>query len=135
MNITNENPEIDFIHALDLNERYLNGDLPPFDIFISYSSLEHGGLGRYGDNLNPWGDLIAMARAWCLLKPGSLALIGVPTGPIDKIVFNSHRIYGPIMYSHLFANWKLIWTEIDYSKHFKHCDYCYQPLTILKRNE
>ena len=27
-------------------------------------------LYRYGDQLNPWGDLIAMARAWCLLKPG-----------------------------------------------------------------
>ena len=33
-------------------------------------------LSRYGDNLNPWGDLIAMARAWCVLKPGTKALIG-----------------------------------------------------------
>ena len=34
---------------------------------------------RYGDSLNPWGDLIAMARAWCVLKPGGKALIGKVT--------------------------------------------------------
>jgi len=34
--------------------------------------------------LNPWGDLITMARAWCLVKPGGLGLVGVPTG-IDQV--------------------------------------------------
>jgi len=33
---------------------------------------------RYGDQLNPWGDLITMARAWCMVKPGGFAAIGVP---------------------------------------------------------
>ena len=35
-----------------------------FDVVITYSSIEHSGLGRYGDPLNPWGDLIASAQAW-----------------------------------------------------------------------
>ena len=35
-----------------------------FDVTVTFSSLEHSGLGRYGDPLNPWGDLIASARAW-----------------------------------------------------------------------
>ena len=35
-----------------------------FDVIVTYSSLEHSGLGRYGDPLNPWADLIASARAW-----------------------------------------------------------------------
>ena len=35
-----------------------------FDVIVTYSSLEHSGMGRYGDPLNPWGDLIASARAW-----------------------------------------------------------------------
>jgi Caenorhabditis protein of unknown function, DUF268 len=39
---------------------------------------------RYGDMLNPWGDLITMARAWCLVKPGGLGLVGVPTG-MDQV--------------------------------------------------
>ena len=34
--------------------------------------------------LNPWGDLITMARAWCLVKPEGLALVGVPTG-MDQV--------------------------------------------------
>ena len=35
--------------------------------------------------LNPWGDLIAMARSWCLVKPGGYGVVGVPTGPGDYI--------------------------------------------------
>ncbi len=41
---------------------YVQGTLEKFDIMVSFSSLEHSGLGRYGDELNPWGDLITMAR-------------------------------------------------------------------------
>ena len=35
-----------------------------FDAVVTFSSIEHSGLGRYGDSLNPWGDLIASAQAW-----------------------------------------------------------------------
>ena len=35
-----------------------------FDVVVTFSSIEHSGMGRYGDPLNPWGDLIASARAW-----------------------------------------------------------------------
>ena len=35
-----------------------------FDVIVTFSSIEHSGMGRYGDPLNPWGDLIASARAW-----------------------------------------------------------------------
>jgi hypothetical protein len=31
---------------------------------------------RYGDMINPWGDLITMARSWCLVKPGKKYLNG-----------------------------------------------------------
>jgi len=37
---------------------FLNNELGHFDGVITYSSLEHSGLGRYGDALNPWGDLV-----------------------------------------------------------------------------
>jgi hypothetical protein len=87
---------------------------------------------RYGDNLNPWGDLIAMARAWCVTKPGGKAVVGVPTGP-DQIVFNSYKVYGHIMYPHLFANWKQTYTDIDFTKYVDECTHCYQPLVILEK--
>ena len=54
------------------------GALEPFDALGSVSSVEHSGLGRYGDALNPWGDLMAVARAWCIAKPGAQFLLGVP---------------------------------------------------------
>ncbi len=41
---------------------YVDGTLGQFDAMISFSSLEHSGLGRYGDPFNPWGDRITMAR-------------------------------------------------------------------------
>jgi hypothetical protein len=33
-----------------------------YDIIISYLSIEHSGLGRYGDELDPFGDLKAMEQ-------------------------------------------------------------------------
>ena len=47
-----------------------NGKLQLFDSVWSYSSLEHDGLGRYTDPINPYGDLQTMikiswhAEAW-----------------------------------------------------------------------
>ena len=46
---------------------FLNGSLQKFDAIVSFSSLEHSGLGRYGDSFNPWGDRITMAQIWCTL--------------------------------------------------------------------
>ena len=43
-----------------------------FDFAVSFSSIEHCGLGRYGDPLNPFGDFEAVAQVWCMCKPGAL---------------------------------------------------------------
>ena len=32
---------------------FLKGELGPFDAVVTFSSVEHSGLGRYGDGLNP----------------------------------------------------------------------------------
>ena len=88
--------------------------------------------------MNPWGDVITMGRAWCRLKPGARALVGLPTGN-DTICFNSHRIYGPFLYSRLFSYWKEIFSEVD-SNVFKEETDCrnvtqqeYQPMIIIER--
>ena len=73
--------------------------------------MEHSGLGRYGDTFNPWGDRIAMARTWCVLKPSGLVLAGVPIGEKDQIAYNAHRVYGPVALPHLLANFRLLWTS------------------------
>ena len=65
---------------------------------------------RYGDAINPWGDLITMAKTWCLVQKGARALVGVPSlfkedNNAEYIGFNAGRIYGSIQIPHLFANW------------------------------
>ena len=67
----NEHPKINLVTPEALRKSVLEGNIPQFDAMVTFSSIEHSGLGRYGDSLNPWGDLIAMAQSWCLLKPGT----------------------------------------------------------------
>ena len=89
--IKSEVSRLETITPSELAERYMNRNLTQFDAMASFSSIEHSGLGRYGDNLNPWGDLITMARAWCLVKPGGYALVGVPSDKVDNIKYNANR--------------------------------------------
>lgn len=42
-------------------------------------------LGRYGDPLDPDGDLKAMKLVYSMLKPGGLLFLTVPVGP-DVVV-------------------------------------------------
>jgi len=55
-------------------------------------TVEHIGLGRYGDKLDPDGDLKAIEELKRVLAIGGNLLFVVPIGK-PKIVFNAHRIY------------------------------------------
>ena len=73
-------------------------------------------LGRYGDTMNPWGDIMAIAEAWCASSKTAQLAIGVPTmikfqdGAEGKDIneFNAHRVYGPVTYPLLATNWKFV---------------------------
>jgi len=56
-------------------------------------TIEHIGLGRYGDPLDPEGDLKAIKELIRVLSPGGSFLFVVPIGGKPKIMFNAHRIY------------------------------------------
>lgn len=105
-----------------------------FDLGISISSFEHDGLGRYGDPLNPEGDLLAMNNMKSVIKKEGLLYLAVPTGT-DKVVWNAHRIYGKIRLPILLEGWELISTygdpkfDVDHGK-----DAPAQPLFILKNS-
>jgi SAM-dependent methyltransferase len=55
-------------------------------------TIEHIGLGRYGDKIDPDGDLKAIGELKRVLAPGGSLLFVVPMGK-PKIMFNAHRIY------------------------------------------
>jgi glycosyltransferase involved in cell wall biosynthesis/SAM-dependent methyltransferase len=54
--------------------------------------LEHVGLGRYGDALDPDGDLKAIRELCRVLAPGGSLLVASPVGQ-PKVHFNAHRVY------------------------------------------
>lgn len=55
--------------------------------------VEHIGLGRYGDALDPEGDTKAMRELARVVAPNGHLLFAVPVGR-PRICFNAHRIYG-----------------------------------------
>jgi SAM-dependent methyltransferase len=79
--------------------RYIQGDccntgLPSAsaDVVSLISTLEHIGLGRYGDPLDVDGDIRCMREVWRVLHPGGHLVLTIPYG-YPTVVFNLHRIY------------------------------------------
>ena len=75
------------------------------DSVLCVSSVEHSGLGRYGDPLDPDADLKAMAELRAMLEPGGILYLTTPVGP-DQVLFNLHRIYGPCRLPRLLEGWE-----------------------------
>ena len=55
-------------------------------------TVEHIGLGRYGDAIDPDGDIKAIKELKRVLAPGGNFLFVVPIGK-PRIEFNAHRVY------------------------------------------
>ena len=58
-------------------------------------AIEHFGLGRYGDPINPEGHLIGFGNLLKMLKPGGTLYISFPISHSDQIHFNAHRVFKP----------------------------------------
>lgn len=69
--------------------------------------VEHIGLGRYGDPMDPDGDLKAIAELQRVLAPGGDLLFVVPIGK-PRIMFNAHRIYSYQQIVEYFNELKLV---------------------------
>lgn len=60
----------------------------------SLHAVEHFGLGRYGDPVNPDGPFDAMASFARVLRPGGRLYFSVPVGR-ERVEYNAHRIFSP----------------------------------------
>lgn len=97
--------EVFDIRALDesrhCNIKFVQKDLMDHrddDITDSISCLhaiEHFGLGRYGDPIDPGGHLKGVKNIARMLKPGGTLYISFPIGFADAVHFNAHRVFHP----------------------------------------
>jgi hypothetical protein len=82
----------------------------PDDSVESLSSLhavEHFGLGRYGDPLDPLACFTAMRAFARVLAPGGHLYFSVPIG-VERVEFNAHRIFDPVRVLDTFAALELV---------------------------
>jgi len=82
----------------------------PSDSIASLSCmhvLEHIGLGRYGDPLDPDGDLKAIGELVRVLAPGGDLLVATPVGR-PRVAFNAHRVYDHEAFASYFAPLELV---------------------------
>lgn len=71
-------------------------------------TVEHVGLGRYGDKIDYDGDLKAIEELKRVVIPNGNLLFVVPIGGVAKIIFNSHRIYNYQQVINSFENFELM---------------------------
>lgn len=62
-------------------------------------ALEHFGLGRYGDPIDPLGYVRGIANMAKLIRPGGLFYLSTPIGK-DRVEFNANRVFDPIAIFH-----------------------------------
>ena len=117
---------------------YFEKNTSTFDAIITFSSIEYSGLGRYGDPLDPNGDIKTMECISNNLLDNGILIWGAPIGK-DALSWNAHRVYGEIRLPLIFnkfeelkwygANKKQLF-EMPLNKH----NY-YQPVVVLKKKK
>ena len=70
-------------------------------------AIEHFGLGRYGDPVEPEACFRAMRALARVLRPGGHLYFSVPVG-IERVSFNAHRIFAPQTILDTFSGLKLL---------------------------
>jgi len=84
-------PLLNYMSIAEFNRETRGGKR--YDVVLSISFIEHNGLGRYGDPLDPNGDLKDMEAAKSYLADDGVMILAVPFGR-DMLVWNAHRVYG-----------------------------------------
>jgi len=85
----------------------LDCDIPKgsFDAVTCVSTVEHIGLGRYGDMEDPDGDIKGVALLMEHLKPGGMLILTAPFGKAG-IAYPAHRIYDRGRFDRLVAGYE-----------------------------
>jgi hypothetical protein len=69
--------------------------------------IEHIGLGRYGDPLDPEGSVKGALELQRVLEKGGNLLVSLPIGR-ERICFNAHRVHAPKSVLGIFSSLQLV---------------------------
>ncbi len=83
---------------------FADGSIPSLSCM---HTVEHIGLGRYGDPIDPGGDIKAIRELIRVLKTGGDLLFVTPVGK-PKIAFNAHRVYSHLQIMEYFSTLNLM---------------------------
>jgi hypothetical protein len=73
----------------------------------SLHAVEHFGLGRYGDPIDPIGHVRGLEALRRVVAPGGDAYIGLPVGS-QRVEFNAHRVLDPELVPSIFSDFDLV---------------------------
>lgn len=109
-------PSIKFIKGSILE---LPFDDNSIESLSSICVIEHIGLGRYGDNIDPLGSEKAFSEISRILKIGANFYMSVPIEEINKVYFNAHRAFNEdYLLSNLLNNFQVIGKRYIYGNEF-----------------
>lgn len=79
-------------HQLDLMASLPEEWVECADSLSCLHTIEHFGLGRYGDKVDAEGHLKGLEQLKRMLKPGGTLYLSTPMGP-QRVEFNAHRVF------------------------------------------
>ncbi|MBL8992576.1 MAG: DUF268 domain-containing protein, partial [Spirochaetia bacterium] len=90
-------PQSQKIKNMSFHQADLMSELPAkwignSDSLSCLHALEHFGLGRYGDPIDPMGHFKGLRNLLQIVKKGGRLYLSVPIGP-QRIEFNAHRVF------------------------------------------
>ena len=88
-----------------LNLPYKDNEVP---CLTTMCVLEHIGLGRYGDPINPIGTNDAALEIRRVIAPGGIVVYSVPVGLAEVLEFNANRRFTIQQALDLFRDWHLV---------------------------
>jgi SAM-dependent methyltransferase len=106
-------PNLSFIEGSILKLPFADNTI---ESLSSLCVVEHIGLGRYGDPLDPWGSENAVNELKRVLKPGGDLFFSVPVDRECLVYFNAHRAFTRDYILGLFDDLQLIEEKYIYGK-------------------
>jgi SAM-dependent methyltransferase len=104
-------PNLDFIKGSILDLPFEDGAI---DSISSLCVVEHIGLGRYGDMIDPFGSEKAVLELKRVIKIGGILMLSVPVDSANTVYFNAHRAFTRDYILSLFADFELLEEKYQY---------------------